>query len=262
MFGQDEGVFEYLDETATEVVRSNILSSETILSDDQNDRLHAATLKTSMSKFGDDTNAIQVSSSALRSSGSRDVPATEITEDEDAAADGADEDGDGESHLLDPSPFARLFGRIKSASVSAVPKRAAPKAAAEPASKKAKNVATAAPSAPSGAGRNKKRGAAEESDGSFGAKAPVPDAQDDSDIVASYQAQVDDLQKLNADGSADPKFIPWCKVRLADLAELKQGAVVGVGQWDLMSLLSVEPVEPMTIQIHYICSFNLIPLSL
>eukprot|EP00438_Fugacium_kawagutii_P001630 Skav211748 [mRNA] locus=scaffold1548:487216:491398:- [translate_table: standard] len=218
---RDEGVFEYVDENYTEVTRSNILTSDTILSNDQNDRVHAAALKT-MNKFGDDTNAITVSNPFRRSS----VTIEEVPDDAEAVetAGGepaAPEDEEDDSHLLDPSPFARIFGRIKAANTNApsVPKRAAPKSAPEPSSKRAK------PPAGSG-GRNRKRTAAdggEEGEELFGARAPVPSSADDSAVIAGYQRQLDELQKLNCEDSADPAFGPWCKARLSKLGELKEG---------------------------------------
>ena len=54
-------------------------------------------------------------------------------------------------------------------------------------------------------------------------KAPVPSGTDDSELISSYQSQLDVLQQLDVEGSSDQVFAPWCKNRLAKPAELKAG---------------------------------------
>ena len=62
---QDEGCYEYIDETFNETERSSVLAnSETILSEDQTDRVHSAAMK-AMGKMADDTNAIRMSCLAV-----------------------------------------------------------------------------------------------------------------------------------------------------------------------------------------------------
>ena len=77
-----------------------------------------------MGKMGDDSAALIMSSSsafAAHADGNDDATSG-------APATGPCSDDEDESHLLDPSPFMKVFGRLKGQSAS-VNKRAAPKAA-------------------------------------------------------------------------------------------------------------------------------------
>ena len=233
---QDEGCYEYIDETFNETERSSILAnSETILSEDQTDRVHIAAMK-AMGKMADDTNAIRMSSSALFSSAAASSTDAEQQADNNIQAVDGDSDDD---HLLDPNPFAKVFGRLRGGAMPAAGKRPMPKVTAgraeNPKDKKPKTTSTAVgePLASGGGsgGRNrnsKKRGAEGGDDGDgqsdFGAKAPVPSGADDSELIDSYQSQLDQLQALDAEGSSDQVFVPWCKNRTAKLQELKQGS--------------------------------------
>lgn len=213
--------------------RTTIVSSDTILSADQNDRVHAAATK-AMGKMGDDSTALIMSSSSKTM-----TPADGDVDAETAPATGQPSDDDDESHLLDPSPFLKIFGRLKGQSAS-VSKRAVPKSNAKvtPAEKRPKTqtttptpTTTTTSAGGEKGGRNRKRNAPEQEDdgekGSdiFGVKAPVPAGTDDSELISSYQTQLDALQQLDVEGSSDQVFGPWCKSRLAKLGELKTGGL-------------------------------------
>lgn len=228
---QDEGCYEYIDESYATTDRATIVSSDTILSADQNDRVHAAATK-AMGKMGDDSSALIMSTSSTGV-----APADgDADEAPGAPATGQASDDEDESHLLDPSPFLKIFGRLKGQSASAI-KRTAPKSNPKttPAEKKARTSSTTGPGGGGGdkVGRNRKRSStAEQEDeipssekgGDFiGVKAPVPAGSDDSELISSYQTQLDALQQLDVEGSSDQVFGPWCKSRLAKLAELKAG---------------------------------------
>ena len=230
---QDEGCYEYIDETFNETERSSVLAnSETILSEDQTDRVHSAAMK-AMGKMADDTNAIRMSSSAFVSSASA-SQGGEQQQDQDIQEVDGDSD---EDHLLDPNPFAKVFGRLRGGATPAPAKRALPKQASGRPEQKQENkkARTTTPAVgetrvqPGQAARNRKeKRRADGDDGElqsdFGAKAPVPSGTDDSELIDSYQSQLDKLQALDAEGSADQVFVPWCKHRTTKLQELKQGS--------------------------------------
>ena len=267
---QDEGVFEYIDDTFTGIERTTELASQTALSEKQTDRVHTAALK-SMGKMGDDTGAIKVSKPVKGAAGQDGMDDNEGVE----AVNTGEDSEDDEDHLLDPAPWARIFGRMRAAAAPSVSKRPAPKASARGNEsgngngKKSKAVVggscaavSSSAAAKPAAGRNRKRAVAEGADDEaegpdgFGAKAPVPSGVDDQELITSYQGQVDALQHMDATDSSDTSFLPWCEQRITKLGELKQGSV---GSSSSSTATHHQSRQPITLPASLLlCKFNYI----
>ena len=182
---------------------------------------------------GDDSSAVAISgaSSSRFAAAAAENSEADVGESRDPGSDDEDQE---DSHMLDPSPFSKLFSRMKGSTGNHQQKRpggkANPQPKGEPIKKKSKNAGGGGGGG-GGAGRNRKRAQAEGAAGDgeeFGSKAPVPTGDEDSTLIESYQSQLDQLQQLDADGSADGTFLPWCRARMTKLAELKQG---WAGHW-------------------------------
>lgn len=224
---QDEGVYEYINESSTQCDRTNVLTSSTVLSADQNDRIHTAAMKNLGKMGGDDSNAVVISGASSSRFGAAAAASSDVDVAEGRTGDLGSDEEEEDSHMLDPSPFSKLFSRMKGACGNQQQKRPSGKAIAQPKGEPNKKKSRNTGGGGGGAGRNRKRSqeGASVADGGedFGLKAPVPTGDEDSTLVASYQSQLDQLQQLDADGSADGTFLPWCRSRMSKLTELKQG---------------------------------------
>ncbi|CAE7426705.1 unnamed protein product, partial [Symbiodinium pilosum] len=211
---EDEGVFEYIDQSSNAVSRVTDLSDpDLILSKDQNAVIFAAATKLMAPK--EDPFVTLQSSSASPSGPASSVAGAGVTDGANAAT-GVDVSKDIEMDDDDcdnENPFAELFNRMKT---STAPKAAKAKSAAAP------KAAAGAPKSKA-ANRNKK---AESDRGSFAPPVKTPGkgdmTQDDEEASSKFRTLVDDFYMLDAaSADDDASFASWAKAKIQNMQDLK-----------------------------------------
>ena len=217
---QDEGVYEYINDSTFEVQRSTqLLDKDTILSADQADVVQQAAVQQINRAAASSSQAIRISN---------DQPDCHGGEPDFVGASGGEEDGSDED-MLDPKPFASALSRLMMSHGSLGAKRAAPKAAVEPSTKKAKGpekapgLSTPTPArtrnrkttdvkAENAPKKVKSSAALDEGDGEM--------AEEDADMIATFTAQIKDVGSLNIEagqGLDDAGFSQWAKTQLSQI---------------------------------------------
>lgn len=215
---QDEGVYEYIDEDTTSVDRQTLLNTpDVVLSANQNDTIHSAAIR-QLGRVCDASRAVTLRGGSAGSSTDVFVDGDALLEtstDTPKPSDANEEEGEPEDEADHTNPFMKLLARI-----GPVKKRKAADGPTTQVPKEAKNNKRHREEK-----FRKRRAAPDEKPQPTEPVTPTPPTvpKEDQELLESYMAQLEDLQKLDASSSADTSFNPWAKTRQSKLNELKSG---------------------------------------